>query len=111
MGNSAAALIVVMLGLSVSSCASIVDGSTQPIFLFSTPVSQASCELSNERGTWSVTTPGTVVVKKSTSTLRAVCKKDGWQDGTAFAASTVPNDASVGMAVPYFGVLEAAVDA
>jgi hypothetical protein len=91
-------------------CASIAEGTTQPIMVMTTPVSGATCTLTNTQGKWSVVTPGSVVVKKSASVMKAVCVKDGWQQGTGYLAARVPGLAQAGMMVPYVGILSAAVD-
>jgi len=75
-----------------------------------TPVSGATCTLSNTQGKWSVVTPGSVTVQKSTSVIKIVCMKDGWQNGVGYLSSRVPAMAQAGMMLPYVGILSAAVD-
>lgn len=93
-----------------AGCASVVEGTTQAITVNTTPVSGASCTLTNKRGQWSVVTPGSVIVKRSESYIHVVCTKDGWQDSTAYLSPTQSTQAVMG-AVLLFGVLESAVDA
>ncbi len=102
---------VLAVAIFLEGCASVVDGSTQPIQLSTAPASGASCTLSNARGGWSVVTPGIVVVKRSESLLRVHCTKTGWQEASDYIASRIPTDAAVAMALPYVGILETAVDA
>src|SRR5262249_5694599 len=64
----------------------------------------------NERGKWTLTSPGTVVVKKSASVLSIRCSKPGWKDGTAYASGKISTAGMVGMMLPYVGLLNAAVD-
>ena len=98
------------LAMLLSGCASVVEGSTQPIFVSTQPQPDADCTVSNSRGIWHLTSPGTVVVAKSESVLKVLCKKDGWQDGTAYLTSRIPTSAMVGMSLPYVGIISAAVD-
>lgn len=42
------------------------------------PVAGAKCALSNDKGDWSVTAPDTVTVRRSASTLKIRCEKDGY---------------------------------
>jgi hypothetical protein len=99
-----------VLAVLLSGCATVVEGSTQPIYVATTPQPDADCTVSNSRGIWYLTSPGTVVVAKSESVLKVLCKKSGWQDGTAYLTSRVPTSAMVGMGLPYVGIISAAVD-
>lgn len=74
--------IAVAFAFVLSGCATIVEGTTQKIGVSTTPVSGANCVLTNARGSWSVTTPAIVEVKRSTTDMVITCKKDGWADGT-----------------------------
>ena len=98
------------LGCALEGCASVAEGSTQPIMVSTAPVSGATCTLTNTRGKWSVVTPGSVVVQKSSSVIKADCVKDGWRDGIGYLTPRVPAMAQVGMVMPYVGILSAAVD-
>jgi hypothetical protein len=65
----------------VSGCASIVSGTNQPITVETRTqgnlVSGATCKLVNDKGTWYVTTPGSVTVHRSLADLKLSCEKDG----------------------------------
>lgn len=53
------------------------------------PVAGLSCELSNDRGQWTVVTPGTVQVIPSAEDLSVICKsEDDQMNGMARAVST-----------------------
>jgi hypothetical protein len=101
---------IAVLGLQLAGCASVVDGTTQSIYVSTEPVSGANCQLSNTRGAWSVTTPGDVHVARSDSVLEASCTKDGWRDAREYFASKLPIAAMVGGMLPYVGPLSLAVD-
>lgn len=79
----AAALAAALL-LS-GGCASITTGTTQPLTVTAkkegADVTGAACTLVNGKGTWYVTTPGTVTVTRSFSDMAVTCKKDGMEDG------------------------------
>jgi hypothetical protein len=94
-----------------AGCASVVDGATQPIFVATTPVAGANCTCSNDRGSWSVVTPGSVVIKKSESVLQILCSKPGYRDGKTYAAGHMTTAGTVGMMLPYVGLINSAVDA
>ncbi len=78
--HSLAALAI--LGTALSGCASIVEGSSQDIALNTDAVSGATCKVSNARGDWTATTPGSVNVKRSKSAMAVHCTKDGYQEAT-----------------------------
>lgn len=99
---------MVLAAAPLGACASVVEGSTEAIYVSTVPISGANCELSNARGKWPVTTPGSVVVDRSNSVLTVHCTKDGWGDAKEYFATKVPTSAMVGMIL--VGVVSAAVD-
>ncbi len=75
----------VMLGLAISffmltGCASITGSKNQPVSITSVcegaPVMGASCTLMNDKGTWYVQTPGSVMIQKAYGDLAVDCKKE-----------------------------------
>ena len=91
-------------------CASVTEGTTEPIYVTTSPEPGANCEVSNGRGSWLVTTPGVVVIKKSDSVLTVHCTKDGRHDAKEYYAAKLPTAALVGAFIPYVGLVSAAVD-
>jgi hypothetical protein len=102
---------VVAAALSLAACASIAEGTSQQIYVTTTPETGAACTASNGRGEWDVVTPGTVTVKKSETVLKIRCSKPGWKDATVYAAGKISTANLVGNMLPYVGLLNAAVDA
>jgi hypothetical protein len=95
-----------------SGCASIVDGSTQTLSVQTTKgtstLAGANCVLTNNKGTWFVTSPGTVAIHRAYDDLSVVCKKDGEEPG----AMTIKSSAK-GMAfgnIVAGGIIGAAID-
>jgi hypothetical protein len=110
-GCRAATIVATLAAMcALPGCASVTEGTTQQIAISTTPISGATCAISNTLGQWTVVTPGTVEVRRSESVLRARCSKDGWQDATGYLSSRVPALAQAGMMMPYVGLLSAAVD-
>lgn len=68
-------------------CASITGSRNQPISVTTThegkPVVGAYCTLVNDKGTWYVNTPGSVVVLKAYGDMSATCKKEETHVGVA----------------------------
>ena len=66
----------------LTSCASTMSGSSQNITVTSN-VQGATCTLANDKGTWSLTTPGSAVITSSRVNLALTCVKDGYVNGVA----------------------------
>lgn len=61
----------------LTSCASITTGSNQSIGITTAPDTHATCELSNDKGTWYIPdTPASITVNRSYSDLTIICKKE-----------------------------------
>ena len=58
---------------SLSACASIIEGGTDKINIATVPATNATCTLSNSRGSYDTYTPTSVSVKKSRSDLNIAC--------------------------------------
>ncbi len=78
--------------LSLSGCASIIDGSTQVVSVetrsSTEAVTSANCKLTNDKGTWFVTTPGSVSLHRSMGDLNIKCDKEGRESGISTVASS-----------------------
>ena len=101
---------VLAVAVWLNACASVVEGTTQPIFVTTTPETGAACTVSNAKGEWPLVSPGTVIIKKSESVLKIRCNKPGWQEGTFYASGRISGASLAGNLVPYVGLLNAAVD-
>jgi uncharacterized protein YceK len=85
-------LLAIIPVIALSGCASIVNGQTQVLSLTTSDkgaeVGSASCTLLNNKGTWFVSTPGTVSVHRSYQDLHVTCKKDGLEPGIVTVKSS-----------------------
>lgn len=95
---------------AIAGCASVVDGTTQPVYVATTPESGANCTVSNDAGQWTLTSPATVIVHKSNSVLSIRCSKPGWKDATFYASGRMSTAGMIGIMLPYAGLVNAAVD-
>ncbi|WP_208645263.1 hypothetical protein [Paraburkholderia terricola] len=98
--------------LALTGCASIIDGSTQVISVETRRgtelVSGANCQLTNNKGTWFVTTPGTVAMHRSYDDLNIKCERAASEPGV-----TTVKSSTRGMAfgnILFGGVVGAAID-
>ena len=85
----AAALAVAGL---VSACASVTGTPLEPITIRTVDrsgneVRGAECELSNAKGKWIVTSPGSVTVTRSNDNMLITCRKDGLDEGVVALVS------------------------
>lgn len=88
---------VILVALLLSSglfagCASIVGGTNQVVSVETRdndqPHSGAKCKLTNSKGTYYVTTPGTITIHRAYGDLNVRCDKDGQEPGLATVKST-----------------------
>lgn len=75
------------LGVAVSGCATIIDGTTQSVSVNTTPEEGAACTLVNSQGTWYLTSPGSTTVHKTKTDLDVTCTKPGFKAGHVVAVS------------------------
>jgi hypothetical protein len=76
------------IGLLLQGCASIVSGSTQSLSVEAksaegAPVVGASCKMTNDKGTWFTSTPGSIALHRSADDLTVTCSKDLFAPGTS----------------------------
>jgi len=90
--SSKKAMTLLMI-CGLSGCASIVGGTHQHLSVEARSGGQsvqgANCTVTNNRGTQSVTTPGTVTVRRDSSPLDVQCVKDGAPVGSQMTYATV----------------------
>lgn len=104
---------LILAGLVVlPGCASIVSGHNQSVSVETrhngAAITGANCKLSNDKGAWFVTTPGSAVVRRSADDIAVRCDKEGVQPGIASVKSSTK-----GMAfgnILFGGVIGAGVD-
>ncbi len=75
-----------------SGCASITGTTGQNVSVETRSqagkaVAGANCELTNSKGKWFVTTPGSVGIRRSNDDMSVICKKEGFDAGNASVVS------------------------
>jgi hypothetical protein len=91
--------LVGALGLVTLStgCASIVHGTNQSLSVETRnkadQVVGADCKLSNDKGTWHVTSPGSATIHRSFEDLAVRCEKEGMDPGLASVRSSTKGTA------------------
>jgi len=105
--------LILAASVLLTGCASIVSGTTQIVSvdasLDGAPVMGAKCTLTNSKGVFYVTTPGTVPVHRDYADLAVACAKDALPPGSATVKSSVKGMAAGNILLG--GVIGAAVDA
>jgi hypothetical protein len=98
------------IGLAaLGGCASIAGEHTQPLTVHTVmdgkEIAGAGCTLANDAGKWSMTTPGSVMVHKSTGDLAVDCAKEpalaGHKTAVSKANGVIWGNLIVGGAVGY----------
>jgi hypothetical protein len=79
-------LVVGIALLSLVGCASITGTTNQNVSVQTKESTGpelvgAACELSNKKGKWFITTPGTVGISRSNDDIQVICTKDGYLPG------------------------------
>ena len=85
-------MAVVVIGGFASGCASITGTTNQSVSVQTreqngVEVTGASCELTNNKGKWFVTTPGSVMIHRSNDDMQVLCSKTGYDPGRAAVVS------------------------
>jgi len=75
-----------------SGCASVTGTPNQSISVQTreqagVEVTGAACELTNNKGKWFVTTPGSVMIHRSNDDMQVLCNKTGYEPGRAAVVS------------------------
>ena len=79
--KKAIGIIILGLLLSTNAYAFLIKIGKEGLPIITVPPG-AQCELKNNKGTWSVVTPGEVIVKRSKQPLKITCVKDGYKKFT-----------------------------
>ena len=104
-------LIIFFVFAVLTSCASITESKNQSMSVNTGEVTGAMCTLSNSKGSYYVTTPGSVMVRNACDPLTITCSKEGYVPANP-SAGTV-QDKSKGMAwgnLVFGGIIGIAVD-
>ena len=77
-----------------SGCASITGTSNQSVSVQTREqgggeVTNANCELTNNKGRWFVTSPGSVMIHRSNDDMQVLCNKVGFEPGRAAVVSEI----------------------
>lgn len=86
-------LMLACVSLSIlSGCASVTGSPNQSVSVETREqggkqVTGAACELTNNKGKWFVTTPGSVMIHRSNDDMQVMCNKEGYESGRAAVVS------------------------
>ena len=94
----------------IAGCATITTGQNQPVSVETPGCQGATCKLSNDKGTWFVsTTPGSATVQRAYGDMTVTCEKGDYRSNPYIVKSSTK-----GMAfgnIIFGGLIGAAVDA
>lgn len=103
--------VVTVAAILMASCATIVSGTTQNIYIETPEVEGASCELSDSMGghRYLPRTPGSVMVPKGYGAITVRCRKEGYETKVAEVVATTAHAATFGN-VLFGGVVGVIID-
>ena len=111
MNNLINKILILFMFAILSGCASITESKNQSMSVTTGEVTGAMCTLSNSKGSYYVTTPGSVLVRNACDPITITCTKEGYVPANP-SAGTV-QDKSKGMAwgnLVFGGIIGIAVD-
>jgi uncharacterized protein YceK len=111
MNNKINNFFIIFVFSLLSGCASITESKNQSMSVNTGEVTGAMCTLTNSKGTYYVTTPGSVLVRNACDPLTITCSKEDYVPANP-SAGTV-QDKSKGMAwgnLVFGGIIGIAVD-
>ena len=110
-GSRMKSLLLLASIFLLTSCATIVNDPTVPVTLSFSDGSSGTCNLSNKRGSWRVSVPGTHNVRRSDDNLRFDCETDTDKKGFGTIKSDMEG-AKLGASVLFFdlGITDAITD-
>jgi hypothetical protein len=83
---------LIIVAVFMVGCASITGSKNQPVNVTAVcdgkVVTGATCTLTNDKGMWYVSTPGTAYIQKSTSDMAVTCSKDEAKGTQTFTSSS-----------------------
>ncbi len=91
-------------------CASVAKGTNQSLSVITPGCDGASCKLTNNKGEWFVTTPGSVTVHRSSGALTIVCKHETTGEAETIGAEDSSTGGWVFGNILVGGVIGAGVD-
>ena len=71
-------ILILLVLVILSGCASITESKNQSMSVTTGEVTGAMCTLSNSKGSYYVTTPGSVMVRNACDQLTVSCTKEGY---------------------------------
>lgn len=92
MSSNVKLFCITLFAYVLGGCASITGTTNQSVSVQTraqtgTEVTGANCEMSNNKGKWYVTTPGSVTIQRSNDDLQTVCRKESLEPGRASVVS------------------------
>lgn len=85
--------IALMCAVALSGCASVTGSTNQSLSVQTRSqaggeIRGVNCELTNNKGKWFVTTPGSIMVRRSNDDLQVLCQRPGLEPGRTNVVST-----------------------
>ena len=111
MSNLFQKLTLVLLSITLVSCATIVNDAHVPVTLSFSDASTGECKLSNKRQSLSGEVPGTFMVRRSDDALRVDCTTKSGKKGFVSIPSTLEGGKLAGSVIVFdLGITDSITD-
>ena len=102
---------ILIIFVILSGCASITESKNQSMSVSTGEVTGAMCTLSNSKGSYYVTSPGTVMVRNACDQLAISCTKEGYVPANPNAGTVQDKAKSMAWGnIIFGGIIGIAVD-
>ena len=104
-------ILLILFGLILASCATIVNDANVPVSLSFSDGSDGECQLSNKRVSLSVKIPSQTMVRRSDDALRFNCTADNGKKGFGSIPSEIESGKLAGSVVFFdLGITDSITD-
>lgn len=108
-------LSILIMTFGISGCATITGTSRQSLSVQALEQSGkelkgAACEVSNGKGMWFITSPGSAEITRSHDDLNVICNKEGYEPGRAEVRSSIKAAMFGNVFFVFFVLIGAGVD-
>ncbi len=103
-------LLIAIVILSFTGCATLTSDPMTPITFSFSDGSSGNCNLTNKRGAWAVELPATVYIRRSDDVLQYQCETEDGRTAVGAIPSTVGAKIVASAVFLDFGIIDAITD-
>ncbi|MEW6429003.1 MAG: hypothetical protein AB1568_13315 [Thermodesulfobacteriota bacterium] len=103
-------MIVALLALGLSGCATLTEDAMTPVAISFSDGSAGKCKLTNKRGAWATEIPATVSIRKSDDDLKYDCECEDGREALGAIPSEMGAKIVASAVFLDFGITDAITD-